>query len=86
MHRACIVLVLLQVEQLMLGPLRGQLLPRHFDHGLMDYMSTLSIPMVMDVLEELATNDLSGVRNVSGYIMGMVKRYKAAARGGGGNR
>lgn len=57
---------------------------------MIDSLTRLSPELALCVLNELGENDMTGVRNMPAYIMGIGKRYAAGIynkqqpRGGGG--
>jgi len=68
----------------------GQLEPGHFDMGIVESLLRLGEVDGMAVLVELDSNELSGVRNMPAYMMGIIKRYQGGGRpihgGRGGTR
>lgn len=54
----------------------GKYLSRsHFDEGVVDALTKLKEHEALEVLDELAENQLSNVRNIPAYIMGICKRF-----------
>ncbi|GAX81670.1 hypothetical protein CEUSTIGMA_g9098.t1 [Chlamydomonas eustigma] len=51
-----------------------------FDEGVVGYLKRLSLEESLDVFDELIHADLSSVRNMPAYLMGMIKRRKRAHR------
>lgn len=59
----------------------------HFDSGVINALKQIGDEGALQVLDEIASNDLGNVRNPPGYMMGIISRYLRGdrqQRGGGG--